>query len=428
MARRRTRNSQHQLSSEHLFQEYISNTAPPQTTRIELLRLIRGGEDTYLELKVKLSNSERIAQEISALANTAGGTIVFGVSDKLLVLGVRNPNAVQTEIVRICREEIYPQITPYIDIVAFDSGQRIVAADIKGKTTPYRTRAGKFYLRTGAEKHEATRKELSGLLNETRPLFYENIPVEGAKEEDFDDALLWSFTNGFEKDFVKRKDYDTANVLKKDLLLALDSKDFLPTVGAMLLFGRQEKVSKFLPYSKIGLKRFAGNTIYFEVVEETEIYGNLLFQYEFVLKFIKQYCDLWKHKSQKPPKKSNSMVEARGNYHLYSINEAVANLLVHRDLALGNIETRVNIYEDSIEFINPRRTNGFVPLVSKAIRYGITQKINPQISAIFSRREYGAKIPQGGLPMILRQSREFSGKRVELYTTNDEFRLKIFGA
>src|SRR3712207_8576611 len=37
-----------------------------QTSRIELLRLVRGGEDTYLELKVKLSNPEKIAQGICA--------------------------------------------------------------------------------------------------------------------------------------------------------------------------------------------------------------------------------------------------------------------------------------------------------------------------------------------------------------------------
>ena len=79
MARRRFRSNQrHEPTTERSFQEYILSTPAPQTSRTELLRLIRGGEDTYLELKVKLSNSERIAQGIVALANTGGGVIVFG--------------------------------------------------------------------------------------------------------------------------------------------------------------------------------------------------------------------------------------------------------------------------------------------------------------------------------------------------------------
>ena len=60
--------------------------------------MIRGGEDTYLELKVKLSNSEKIAQGIVALANTDGGTIIFGVNDQLRIEGVSNPEWVQAEL------------------------------------------------------------------------------------------------------------------------------------------------------------------------------------------------------------------------------------------------------------------------------------------------------------------------------------------
>src|SRR6476619_3431511 len=116
--------------SDRSFQEYIQNQPAALTTRTELLRLIRGGEDTYLELKVKLSNPERIAQGIVALANTDGGTIIFGVSDQLRIEGVPNPEWVQQELTRICRDEIVPSLVPVIDTIAFDSGKRVVALDI----------------------------------------------------------------------------------------------------------------------------------------------------------------------------------------------------------------------------------------------------------------------------------------------------------
>src|ERR1700741_356110 len=111
MARRRFRSNQrHEPTTERSFQEYILSTPAPQTSRTELLRLIRGGEDTFLELKVKLSNSEKIAQEIVALANTGGGVIVFGVNDQLRIEGVDNPESVQEELARICREDIEPPL------------------------------------------------------------------------------------------------------------------------------------------------------------------------------------------------------------------------------------------------------------------------------------------------------------------------------
>ena len=42
------------------------------------------------------------------------------------------------------------------------------------------------------------------------------------------------------------------------------------------------------------------------------------------------------------------------------LKEAVANMLVHRDLALRDQPTRLNIFDRTIELINPRRTVGFL--------------------------------------------------------------------
>lgn len=430
MPRRKFRHSQRfESSDERSFQEYLLNQPAPQTTRTELLRLIRGGEDTFLELKVKLSNPEKIAQEIVALANTAGGTMVFGVTDQLRIEGVRNPETVQEELVRICRDWIYPPLVPLIDVVAFDSGRRVVTLDIDGKHRPYRTTDGRFYLRIGTEKREARREELSALLDEIRPLGYENIPVVGADENDFDDSLLWSFANAFDEDSLGKNLYQTAEFLKKDLLLAIGgSEDFMPTIAGVLLFGKNERVGELVPRSALTVIRITGKGEHAQIVESKEIRGNLLTLYESVMRFISRYCDLLKNKQKKSRPNKNEHIQARGNYHIHSVREAVANLLMHRDLAMREATTRILIYDDAIEFINPRRTNGFVPPASKAIRYGITQRINPQIASIFPKREYGAAIPNGGLPMILRSSHYFSGKRVEVYTSNDEFKLRIHSA
>nr|MBA2620147.1 putative DNA binding domain-containing protein [Acidobacteriota bacterium] len=429
MPRRKFRYSQRfEPSNERSFQEYISNTPAPHTTRTELLRLVRGGEDTYLELKVKLSNPDKIAKGIVALANTSGGTMIFGITDQLKIEGVAYPETVQEELARICREEIFPPLLPLIDCISFDSGRRVVVLDIEGKRRPYRTRDGRFYIRIGAEKREISRHELSDWLDEIRPLSYENIPIANFAEEDFDDALLWSFANAFDDDFLGRNLYQTADFLKKDLLLAIGgSEDFLPTVAGILLFGKNEKVGEFVPRSGVSLVRYAGETINSPVVEQIELNGNLLSLYESSLNFVARYCDLRKDKPGKSAPKENSPIQKRSDYHLYAMREAVANTLVHRDLAVADVPTRILIFDNSVEITNPRRTNGFAPPAARAIRYGITQRLNPQIAAIFTKREYGTNVPKGGLPMLLRQSQRFSGKRTEIYTTGDEFKLKLYG-
>jgi ATP-dependent DNA helicase RecG len=434
MARRKFRSNQrHEPSTERSFQEYVLSTPAPQTSRTELMRLVRGGEDTFLELKVKLSNTEKIAQEIVALANTGGGVIVFGVNDQMRVEGLDDAESVQDELVRICREEIQPAIVPYIDRIAFDSGRRIVALDVEGKRRPYRTRDGRFYIRIGSEKREASREELSALMDEARPLRYENVGVVGARIEDIDEAHLWSFVREFEGDAFEESSvtgYPTKDVLERDLLLAAaQGGETVPTVAGLLLFGRDERVAELLPRAAIIATRFAGDTTQAAVVERAQLTGNLHTLYESVWSFITRYCDLWETRPRIFPGRDaeEAPIVARANYHQGAVSEGVANALVHRDLALRDLPTRLHIFDRSIEITNARRTTGFAPLAQKAIRYGVPQRLNPQLAALFSSPAYGLNLKRGGLPLMLREARLFAGRRPDLHAFNDEFRLRFHG-
>jgi len=429
MPRRKFRHThRYESPGERSHQEYILNQPAQITTRSELLRLIKGGEDTYLEFKVKLSNIEKITQGIVALANTSGGTIIFGVTDQLRIEGVPDPEAVRDELVRICRDDIVPALVPLIDIIAFDSGKRVVAIDVEGRNRPYRTRDGRFYMRFGAERREVAREQLSMWLDEIRPLGYENVPLFNCVEADFDDGLLWTFAGGFEEVNQNLNMYQTAEFLKKDLLLAVGGADeFFPTVAGLVLFGKSERVGQLFPRAGVTVSRFSGENGNAQLIESAKLNGNLLSLYEAVQQFVLRYVDLLKTRPKKRPAEDTLHVRPRSAYNIYAVKEAIANALVHRDLAMRDVETRVNIHDNSIEFVNARRTKGFVPPASRAIRYGITQRLNPQTAAIFERREYGAAVPRGGLPMVLKQSLLFSGRRAEVFTSNDEFRLKIYG-
>lgn len=434
MARRRFRSNQrHEPTTERSFQEYILSTPAPQTSRTELLRLIRGGEDTFLELKVKLSNTEKIAQEIVALANTGGGVIVFGVNDQLRVEGVDDPERVQDDLVRICREEIQPPLVPFIDRIALDNGRRIVALDIESKRRPYRTRDGRFYLRIGAEKREASREEISSLLEESRPIRYEDVPALGSTMDDVDEAHLWSYLREFEGGAFEEATvvgYPTADVLERDLLLATnDGQEIVPTVAGLLLFGRDERVTELLPRASVTATRFSGDLLQSPVIERVKFSGNLVSVYEGLTRFICRYCDL----SEVRPKgfsvtTDESPVPARSSYHRGVVGEAITNMLAHRDLALRDLPSRLHVFDHSLEFVNSRRSIGFSPVAQKAIRYGMPERLNPRLAAVLTSPAYGLKLTLQGLPALLREAKRFSSRKAEIVSFNDEFRLKIYGS
>jgi len=81
----------------------------------------------------------------------------------------------------------------------------------------------------------------------------------------------------------------------------------------------------------------------------------------------------------------------------------------------------LHIFDRSLELINPRRTAGFSPLAQKAIRYGVPQRLNPQVALYFQprvRTGTGAR----RFANAAARSRIFSNRRAEINAINDEFR------
>ncbi|HYV04243.1 MAG TPA: ATP-binding protein, partial [Blastocatellia bacterium] len=95
-------------SERSLFEQRITGRYTRTLDRTDLLSLIRGGEDTHLEFKIRLVNTEKVVGEIVALANAGGGAIIFGVSDQRRVEGLDDPEQVEEQLIDICRNQIKP--------------------------------------------------------------------------------------------------------------------------------------------------------------------------------------------------------------------------------------------------------------------------------------------------------------------------------
>ncbi|MBO0801118.1 MAG: putative DNA binding domain-containing protein, partial [Blastocatellia bacterium] len=350
MARKRFNNYQRPRQtpgSERSYYAYQYDVPAPVTSRGELLRLVRGGEDTYLELKVRFSNLEKLTAEIIALANTAGGAMVFGVNDQLRVEGVEDAESIEEQLREICAHQIQPPVFPYINKVAFDSGRRIVILEVDTENRPHRTLDDRFYIREGSSKREAAREEISKLFRETHLTRFEQVPVFKADPEtDIDESLVWSYVRSVNPGYwgESTKGFPT-DVVMRDMGLAVKFNDeHLPTIGGLLLFGINDSVAHLIPRADLLLTRYSGNDSSAPVIEANHLRGNLYCLFDGALNFIKRYVDLRDQRPSRKTLESDPFLAGRANYHHESIVEALTNSLVHRDWSARDRQARINIY------------------------------------------------------------------------------------
>lgn len=99
--------------------------------------MIEDGEGFTLEFKRRISSPEKIARTIISLANTKGGTILFGVDDDGSIVGVESEKS-EVELIEIAgRDFIDPPVDPVIDIVPFDGKDVIVCFISESKNKPH---------------------------------------------------------------------------------------------------------------------------------------------------------------------------------------------------------------------------------------------------------------------------------------------------
>lgn len=412
-----------------LFGQKLTGRYSRTLDRTDLLNLIRGGEDTHLEFKIRLVNTEKVVAEIVALANAGGGAILFGVNDQRRVEGLDDPEQVEEQLIDICRNQIKPPLFPRLDKVSFDNGTRIVVLEVDDRRAPHQTPDHRYFIRIGSTKREADGAEIAALFSSSRVASLEDMPLIAAAVEDADEALVWSYVRDLEGETFREPDgYPTGEALR-DLRLATNyGGSIAPTLAGMLLFGRAAAVQQIAPQSRLTLTRYSGSDTSSPIVESVEPVGNLIRLFDNGLSFLKRYVDLW---DSRPPRtlanggnQTGAPIPARSNYSRFAIMEALTNMLVHRDYSITLSNARVSIFDDRVEFTNPSRTNG---ATRKSIEYGATLQPNPRVHHIFTSSEYGIESIPRGMPALRRAHLAFTRREPRISLLGDEFRIELFG-
>ena len=390
--------------------------------RTDLIDAIRGGEDSYLEFKSRFSNPDKVAAGICALANSGGGTIVFGVTDQLRLEGVANPELIEQDLFAICREQLVPPVWARIDKVSFDSGLRLVVFEVDPRRAPHRTKEGRYYIRVGATKREATGDEIAELYRgRTGAHGFEDTPLGLSEvESDIDEGGLWGYIRELGSGHLDvRDDYPLGSLLEDMRLAARYGEDVVPTVAGVLLFGKGTAVAKRVPHSPLVATRVTGTGADEQVVEQIEFVGDLGSVYERAVQFVERFADLW---DARPRRRGQGPVAARPYFPREPVLESVANALVHRDYA-QRVPVRLTLYDDRLDLANPAPDAG---LTRRALRFGVREPTNPRLKGIFLSEAFGVARVRGGVPMILRATREFTrGETARVAIGNDTFRVEI---
>src|SRR6056297_1408302 len=92
------------------YMQYSNSVEVSNLTRNDLKNLVQTGESSFLEFKHSVASPEKIAREISAFANTKGGTILIGVEDNGEMLGVEGYHEEEFWLNQAAKDECVPEV------------------------------------------------------------------------------------------------------------------------------------------------------------------------------------------------------------------------------------------------------------------------------------------------------------------------------
>ncbi len=357
---------------------------------------MRFSESETVELKSEISGD--ICKEITAFANTNGGTLYIGVQDDGTVTGVADTDAVILRLGNMVRDSIKPDVTMFVRYEAREAeGRQIVAAVVqKGTDRPYYLaskglRPSGVYVRSGTASAPSTDSAIRRMIKET-----DGDSFEGMRSLE-QELTFQSTAEQFQKCGVA---FDEA----KMQTLGMVSQCGIYTNAGFLLSDQCPSVMK--------AAAFAGTEQ--EVFQDRREFSGSLFRQ---MEEMYAYLDL--RNQTKATFEGLYRTDMR-DYPEEALREALMNAIVHRDYAYS-ASTLVSIYADRIEFVPIGGLPFGVGL--EDVMLGLSVCRNPKLAAIFYRLKlieaYGT-----GLPKIMKAYKG-AGCQPKIETTGNAFKITL---
>lgn len=357
-------------------------------------QMIAQGENAQLEFKGRDVRPESIAREMTAFANTLGGTLLIGIDDDGSVSGIGDAH-LEEWIANISRNNIVPALQPLIEHVPVAGNTVCVVTVPKGKDKPYQTLDGKYWLRVGSTNRTATKEELSRLFQQAGLVHFDTAPVADTGVEGIDPRLVDEYYRTYyETAFLDMPEEEQQNLLQNaDILTELEGRQVV-TVGGLLMFGKYPQ--RRLPHSSIMFAVFKGKDITEDLADKKEILGTLPELIDKTVALVQLFLP------------TPSTIEGTRRTEtvlipLKVIREAIVNAVVHRDYSLSQRKIQVHVFSDRVEITSPGKLANTLTL--EKIRYGNSAPRNIFLVKFLDNMRYFDGLGRG-IPMMLKLMQE----------------------
>lgn len=307
---------------------------------MDIHSLILQHESRTLEFKKDLSSLEPVVKTIVAFANTAGGILIIGRAPDGSLVGVKDVLKAEEALANVIADCIRPAILPEIEIATVN-GKNLILVKVSHWKGPFYVKKEGIpkgvYIRLGSTNRPCSPELLEELQRSSSLQSYDQQPLPELSEKDLQIDL-------FEKRFRNSK----CNALEKMRSLNIVTpfrNRLVPTVGGMILFGKNESRQRAVPDARIRCARFLGTTKT-HILDQYDVEGTPLDAIEEVPKFILRNTRL--------------AAEFQGMYRKdipeytpLAIREALVNAMVHADYSMGGAHIQIAIFDDRLEIQNP---------------------------------------------------------------------------
>ena len=330
--------------------------------------MLRRPEGKTLEFKRELSSPDGALKTIVAFANTAGGTLIVGVDDgSHRVRGVLEPLDLEERLANIISDRIAPRLVPEMEILPWRRTQILAVQVHPSSARPhFIIREGVergVYVRVGSTNRRADSELIAELRRFARGEVFDERPMPDLDSEAIDfRAASESFAP---IRTLARRDLESLR------LLADHQGRKVPTVGGMLLFGRERE--RYFPDAWIQAARFRG-TDRSHIADHVEIRSLPVRAVEDAIDFIEKHtlhgADIGRLRRTE-----------RWSLPPVALREAVINAVAHTDYSQLGTPLRLAIFDDRIEVENP----GLLPfgLTIEDLPSGVSKLRNRVIGRVF---------------------------------------------
>lgn len=376
--------------------------------------LINSGEGPQIEFKERVPRPDDLVSEIVALANTDGGTIIFGVNDKGEIVGLQFEGNLEEYLMNICRTNCLPGIIPSYSLELIE-GKEVAAIYVpRGSDRPYRTNRDYYYIRVGTSKRRASKEELLRLFQRAGLAQYDLFPVPKATVEDVDLGLVKEYFQVVHQQKLEEIKIPIIDLLKNLEIVTDYEGAEVGSVAGLLLFGKNPQ--RYLPQASISLVRYKGEEINDNIIDRAEIGGALVSQIEESVKFIRKNTRL---SSRIVGLKRQDIPE----YPEGAFREIVTNAVAHRDYSIYGSGIRIFIFDHHIEFYSPGRLPNTVTIENIEYRRFLR---NQAIANFLFLQGYMDRLGMG-IANVKRLMKKHCHTEPEFALYEEEFCVRLFG-